>query len=911
MKKILCILIALVLLTGIISFPPPSQAKESVVRVLLSTENADTLTFELSGTYVLNDVEITDGALTVAVSGSDVVVTHSELGELFTGGKVTLTSQDEDDLISLTDSSDELHQFKGDLTFDVKDGAIRVVNSVSLENYILGVALAEVGADASEDELREAMFAARSYALEQVEARSGKAYDVKDTASGNAYGGYDPSAKKAIACAAQVVNEPEPTEEPTPEPTEEPTPEPTEEPTPEPTEEPTPEPTEEPTPEPTEEPTPEPTEEPTPEPTEEPTHEPTEEPTPEPTEEPTPEPTEEPTPEPTEEPTPEPTEEPTPEPTEEPTPEPTEEPTPEPTEEPTPEPTEEPTPEPTEEPTPEPTEEPTPEPTSTDTPSPFVTLSNIVGQSAEDQPEGTFLGTVVAEVAGLWEEPSQDSTLLAQCTAGEMVYIFHQEGDYYFIQLPDTDIQGYMLAENVETEEEIPVVEEPTPEPTEEPTPEPTEEPTPEPTEEPTPEPTEEPTPEPTEEPTPEPTDEPTAVPTDEPTAEPTAVPTDEPTAVPTDEPTAEPTAVPTDEPTAVPTDEPTAEPTDEPTAEPTTEPTAVPTDEPTAEPTDEPTAEPTAEPMDEPTAEPTAEPTDEPTAEPTDEPTAEPTEEPTPEPTEEPTPEPTEEPTPTPEPTPTEEPDQPVGTVQGIITANTLAIREGPSVEFKALGEWYEGQLVYVYYQEDAYYYLKIPGTNIEGYGAVKYIETDGDVPVIQRATPTPTPSGPYTEPTLQMIENAVDGVATKSGVHVRKGPSTKYGLADSDLKKGMELTVYLRDGDWYFLQVNKTGKYGYVYKDYVKLTDVDDEPTPKPTKKTNDDDDDDDEPSIRLSQGDVNGDGLVSAADAALVLRYDAGKIKLSDAQLKAADMDGDDEVTAYDAKAILRYVVSRLAR
>ena len=61
----------------------------------------------------------------------------------------------------------------------------------------------------------------------------------------------------------------------------------------------------------------------------------------------------------------------------------------------------------------------------------------------------------------------------------------------------------------------------------------------------------------------------------------------------------------------------------------------------------------------------------------------------------------------------------------------------------------------------------------------------------------------------------------------------------------------------------------------------------------------------------GDVNGDGLVSAADAALVLRYDAGWTELSDAQLKAADMDGDDQVTDLDAKAILRYVAMRLAR
>ena len=422
----------------------------------------------------------------------------------------------------------------------------------------------------------------------------------------------------------------------------------------------------------------------------------------------------------------------------------------------------------------------------------------------DDQPDGTVLGTVLAESLTLWAEEYEGSGSLGEFEAGQVVYIFYRTGDFYYVQIPSTELMGYMLAESVEAQDRVP-------------------EPTPEPTEEPTPEPTEEPTPEPTEEPTAEPTAAPTDVPTAEPTAEPTAAPTTEPVVIPTAEPTAEPTPVPTDEPTPMPTDVPT----------------------------------------------------------------------------------------PTPEPTPTEEPDQPSGTIQGVITANTLAIRTGPASSYQALGQWYEGQLVYIYYQEDSYYYLKIPGTNIEGYGAVKYIQPDGDVPVIQRATPTPTPSGPYTEPTWQMIENAEDAVATSSGVHVRKGPSTKYGLADSDLKKGMELTVYLRDGDWYFLRVDKTGKYGYVHKNYVKLTD-DDEPTPKPTKRTSDDDDDDDsEPSIRLSQGDVNGDGLISAADAAMVLRYDAGRIELSSAQLKAADMDGDDQVTSMDARAILRYVASRLAR
>ena len=649
MKKIVCVIIALALLAGIISFPPPSQAEESAVRVLLSTEGRDTLTLELSGTYVLNGVEITGGALTVAATGSEVAVSHSELGELFTGAEVTLTSQDEESLFTLTDGEGAAHSYRGDATFDVSDGNLRVVNTVSMEAYILGVALAEAGPNASDDELREAMFAARIYARKQVKERAKKAYDVKDSGSENDYFGYDPEAANAIAWAAQVVDEPDPTPEP----------------------------------------------------------------------------------------------------------EPTEEPTPEPTEEPTPEPTEEPTPEPTEEPTPEPTEE----PVATETPSPFVNLANTVGQSFEDRPDDSFLGTVVAEVAGVWEEPSQKSTLLAQCTADEKVYVFYQQDEYYFVQLPGTDIRGYMRTEDIETEEPIP-----------------------------------------------------------------------------------------------------------------------------TAEPTEEPTPEPTAEP----------------------------TEEPTPESTEEPTPEPTAAPTDVPTPSPTLEPEQPEGTILGFITSTVLAIREAPDGSGKVIGNWYQDQIVYIYYQEGEYYYLNVGGTDVYGYGSVRFIVPESLVPLKDEPTPAPTetpeptPTGPLTEPTKTMIRNAVSGQLSTGNVNMRSGPSTKYSLVDSKLKKGTALTIYAKDGDWYFLKVDSTGKYGYILGDFVQILD-DDEPTPKPTKKT----DDDDEPSIRLSQGDVNGDGLISAADAALVLRYDAGWIELSDAQLRAADMDGDDQVTDVDAKAILRYVAMRLAR
>ena len=82
MKKKLCIFIALVLLAGLISIPPTVRAEESNVRVRLTTEGRDVLTLPLSGTYTLEGTEITGGTLTVAVSGTEVVVTHGPFKEI-------------------------------------------------------------------------------------------------------------------------------------------------------------------------------------------------------------------------------------------------------------------------------------------------------------------------------------------------------------------------------------------------------------------------------------------------------------------------------------------------------------------------------------------------------------------------------------------------------------------------------------------------------------------------------------------------------------------------------------------------------------------------------------------------------------------------------------------------------------
>ncbi len=826
MKKELCIFIALVLLAGLISIPPTVRAEESNVRVRLTTEGRDVLTLPLSGTYTLEGTEITGGTLTVAVSGTEVVVTHDQLGALFTGERVTLTAQDRANLFTLATAGGKERTYRGSVTFDVSDGAVRAVNTVGMEDYMLGVAVAEVGRDASEALLKAAMIAAKGYALAEIGVSGSKAYDVDDTSSDQVYNGFYPTAEKAIACAAEVADETLMLDG---------------------------------------------------------------------------------------------------------------------------------------------------KPVKTvysssnggamikpggkydaayankfdpfditrsdatnlmvavtgDAPATLpqklyeyllskadgdaiVEIADVEGYPQDAAPQDGFkitmkvskggsvetktLNVTFAELAqqnvilsdnsvrfavkvkdGSWllcwgqskghrkgmsqkgaarmaelgysyvdilkfyypgaELTRSDGTVVASqadlSTAGIMAAmggtqnhsitktlwvaisgaevmskasasadvcarlpfksrfgVYKQSGDWYFGIDLETGVQGYILKKNVSEQE-------PADEPTPTDTPAPTDTPEPTPTE------------------TPTPTDTPEPTPTDTPEPTETAGPTEGPTASPDD------TASPTESasPSETPEASATPEATDTPEPTPSETPEATETPEPSPSETPEATETPEPLPSETPEATETPEPSPSETPEATDTPEPSPSE--TPEATETPEPSPTDTPEPTPTPTP----------------------------------------------------------------------------------TPVPTPTGPYTEPTEEMIRKAVIGKLVKSGVNMRKGPSTDYDLVDSGLKSGTELTVYLKDGDWYFLKVNRSGKYGYIYKDYVVLEN--DEPDATPTKKPTE------EPAIRLSQGDVNADGLVSAADAALVLRYDAGLIDLSKAKLEAADMDGDGQVTSLDAKAILKYVAGRLAR
>lgn len=182
----------------------PLQAEEEQVRVLLSTGSKSKLTLELFGTYTCGDTSVEGGTLTVTASGSTITLTHSPEGTLYTGtGTGVLEAAGEGKgYVTLATASDKVRKYTGSMHFYAEDGVVRAVNTVSMTDYICGVAVPEVGRDADEEILKVALLTAKGFALAELKPK--KAYDVRDTTSDQLFYGYFPDAERVLAAAEEV-----------------------------------------------------------------------------------------------------------------------------------------------------------------------------------------------------------------------------------------------------------------------------------------------------------------------------------------------------------------------------------------------------------------------------------------------------------------------------------------------------------------------------------------------------------------------------------------------------------------------------------------------------------------------------------------------------------------------------------
>ncbi len=79
---------------------------------------------------------------------------------------------------------------------------------------------------------------------------------------------------------------------------------------------------------------------------------------------------------------------------------------------------------------------------------------------------------------------------------------------------------------------------------------------------------------------------------------------------------------------------------------------------------------------------------------------------------------------------------DAPTGAVTGKVSASSVALREGPTKDSKAVGELSEGAVVYIYFKTGDFYYIEVASSGAKCYAYAQYIKASSSVP---SGTPVP----------------------------------------------------------------------------------------------------------------------------------------------------------------------------
>ena len=213
MKRMLCLLLACILLVPAASFAKGEKASE--VRVLLRrlylTDRAD---LTLSGRYLARsesgpDLLLTDGAKVT-------ILLQDQRLTLFAGGvsadmgkKLTLLRQDSGNTAPGIRFNLQAGFYPGDLSLsiekDTDSGALRIIPILTLpvETYLQGVVPYEMGDGFPEEALKAQAVCARTYALSHLNPDA--VWDVVDTTNDQVFRGIPENSPKSLQAVADTT----------------------------------------------------------------------------------------------------------------------------------------------------------------------------------------------------------------------------------------------------------------------------------------------------------------------------------------------------------------------------------------------------------------------------------------------------------------------------------------------------------------------------------------------------------------------------------------------------------------------------------------------------------------------------------------------------------------------------------
>lgn len=174
---------------------------EGMVRVKLTRLNAPaSVTLSLQCDYCLNGAyRLASGSkLTVTAQNGSLIVSNGSRSA-DAGRSFTLLRASGGAKGARFTSPSLANSFCGDFAFTLESGRVAVVMNAYVEDYLYGVVGYEMSNSYPMEALKAQAVAARTYVLRMKLARTGKSYDVLDTASDQVFKGYNASQSNVIA----------------------------------------------------------------------------------------------------------------------------------------------------------------------------------------------------------------------------------------------------------------------------------------------------------------------------------------------------------------------------------------------------------------------------------------------------------------------------------------------------------------------------------------------------------------------------------------------------------------------------------------------------------------------------------------------------------------------------------------
>lgn len=202
----LCLLLCLLLFPLAVRTAAEGE-DETIVRVLLSSDGADTVTVRLSGKYAVGDQTVTGGTVTASIANGTITVSHSTAGVLKTTDTVTRLRRvgtDAGTKLTFDNARHGTRVYYGDFVFYNDGGTLRVINYVDLRNYLYGAVSGEMSDSSKPDLLKVETICAKCFVLTEIAARRTKYFDVYDTTTSQLYYGYVATDTNTIAAVDAV-----------------------------------------------------------------------------------------------------------------------------------------------------------------------------------------------------------------------------------------------------------------------------------------------------------------------------------------------------------------------------------------------------------------------------------------------------------------------------------------------------------------------------------------------------------------------------------------------------------------------------------------------------------------------------------------------------------------------------------